>query len=258
MPLIERNGMTRRTIMAVICGILWVLLGAVAGYFLFLLGCALLVDPQKEYEKHSDFYRHVLNGVDRIAVRGAGIRLHTKGLEKIPEDTKNLLFVSNHRSNFDPIVTWYALKKWKPAFVSKASNFKIPIFGRMIRKCCFLAIDREDPRKAIVTIQKAAQLLESGEVSVGIYPEGTRSKNGQLLPFHNGVFKIAQKARAQVVVLGISGTEKVHRNFPFHRTEVYLEVLDVIDPEQVPTKGTAYLGERTRQQLQLWLEDPKR
>lgn len=233
--------------------ILWSLLGVVAACFLFLLICALLVDPKKEYEEHSDFYRRVINGVTGFGLWICRVRIHVSGEEKIPKDTKNLLFVCNHRSNFDPIVTWYALKQWKIAFISKAANFKIPFFGRMIRKCCFLPIDRDDPRKAIRTIQKAAHILEKGQVSMAVYPEGTRSKSGELLPFHNGVFKIAQKAGAQVVVLGISGTEKVHKNLPFHHTDVYLQVLDVIDGDEVTGSRTALLGERTQQKIENWL-----
>lgn len=225
---------------------LGLLLGVIGAYLLLLLVCALLVNPQKDYEKCSPLYRWLLDSATAVALRVSRVRVHVEGLEKIPQDTKKLLFVSNHRSNYDPIVTWYALKKWRLAFISKEENFHIPIFGRLIRKCGFMAIDREDPRKAIVTIQKAARLLEQGEVSVGVYPEGTRSKNCQLLPFHNGVFKIAQKAKAPVVVLAVQGTEQVHKNYPFHRTDVYVEVLDVIDGETVASSATAETGEKVR------------
>ncbi len=236
--------------------LIWALgipVGAVLVYGLFLVVCALLVNPNREYEQHSRFYRRVLNGIDRIALWGTRVRIHAEGLEKIPTDTKNILFVSNHRSNFDPIVTWRVLKKWDVAFVSKEANFKIPILGRMIRKCCFLAIDRENPRNAMLTIRKAADLLEKGQVSVGIYPEGTRSKECVLLPFHNGVFKIAQKAQASVVVLAISGTEKIHKNFPLHPTDVHLQVVDVIAAEEVTGCRTAELGDRARQKMEEYL-----
>ena len=215
-----------------------------AAYILLLVICSLFVDPQKEYENHSRFYRTLLNGATAFAVWMMRIRIHTDGLEKVPQDTKNLLFVSNHRSNFDPILTWHIFKKWQPAFVSKASNFKIPVFGRLIRKCCFMAIDRENPRNAIKTIHKASQLLQKGEVSIGIYPEGTRSKECKLLPFHNGVFKIAQKANADIVVLAVSGTEQIHKNYPFRHTDVHLDVLEVIPAETVRTTKTDAIGER--------------
>lgn len=178
------------------------------------------------------------------------IRVHVSGIEKIPKDTK-VLFVSNHRSNFDPIITWYILKKWKIAFVSKPSNFKIPFFGRIIRKCCFMPIDRENPRNAIVTINKAAKLLKKQEVSIGIYPEGTRSKNGQLLPFHNGVFKIAQKAEAAIVVLCVTGTEKISKRTPFRRTDVYLDVLEVFSAQGIKETKTEMIGTAIRRQIEI-------
>lgn len=208
----------------------------------FLGVCSLFVDPQKEYEEHSPFYRFLLNVVTAIAIKVMRIHIHVSGLEKIPEDTKKLLFVSNHRSNFDPIVTWYVLKKWQPAYISKSSNFKIPIFGRIIRKCCFLQIDRENPRNALKTILKAAAILKKGEVSMAVYPEGTRSKECILLPFHNGVFKIAQEAETPIVILCISGTENVHKNYPLRHTDVYLEVIEFLPKDIVKKSKTASLG----------------
>ena len=214
-------------------------------YFLFLGVCALLVNPEKEYEKNSLFYRFLLDSATAAAMKLLRIRVHVSGMDKIPKNTK-VLFVCNHRSNFDPIVTWYALKKWKIAFVSKPENFKVPFFGRIIRKCCFLPIDRKNPKKAIVTINKAAKLLKKQEVSVGIYPEGTRSKSCQLLPFHNGVFKIAQKAEAPIVVLCITGTQKISKRTPFQYTDVYLDVLDVFPTQGVKETKTEMIGTAVR------------
>lgn len=222
------------------------LLSLVLLYILFLAVCSLFVNPNREYENHSDFYRSLLNGATAIAIKIMRIHLVTTGLDKIPSDTKKLLFVSNHRSKFDPIVTWHILKKWKPAFISKASNFKVPIFGRIIRKCCFMAIDRENPRNAIKTINKASNLLKNEEVSVEIYPEGTRSKTCELLPFHSGVFMIAQKADADIVVLTVSGTEMVHKNYPFHHTDVHFDVLEVIPSQMVKNTRTELLGAHIR------------
>ena len=219
-------------------------------YLLFLGVCCLLVNPEKEYDKNSPFYRFLLDSATAAAMKLLRIRVLVSGMEKIPKDTK-VLFVSNHRSNFDPIVTWYALKKWKIAFVSKPSNFKIPFFGRIIRKCCFLPIDRENPRNAIVTINKAAKLLKKQEVSIGIYPEGTRSKHSQLLPFHNGVFKIAQKAEAPIVVLCVTGTEKISNRTPFRRTDVYLDVLEVFSAQAIKETKTETIGTAVRRLIEI-------
>ena len=230
--------------------ILGALLALLLLYILFLGICCLLADPSKEYEKNSPFYRFLLDSATFAAMKLLRIQVHVSGIEKIPKDTK-VLFVSNHRSNFDPIVTWYTLKKWKIAFVSKPSNFKIPFFGRIIRKCCFMPIDRENPRNAIVTINKAAKLLKKQEVSIGIYPEGTRSKNGQLLPFHNGVFKIAQKAEAPIVVLCVTGTEKISKRTPFRRTDVYLDVLEVFSAQGIKETKTEMIGTAVRRLMEI-------
>ena len=203
--------------------ILLYLLGAIAAlfllYVLFLGVCCIFINPNKEYKKDSPFYRFLLDNATAAAIKLLRIRVHITGMEKLPKGQK-VLFVSNHRSNFDPIITWYAFRKWKIAFISKPSNFKIPFFGRIIRKCCFMPIDRQNPRKAIPTINSAAKLLKKQEVSIGIYPEGTRSKSCELLPFHNGVFKIAQKAEAPIAVLSTAGTEKISKRAPFRPTDV--------------------------------------
>ena len=229
----------------IILYILGALLAVLILYFLFLGVCALLVSPDKTYEKNSPFYRFLLESATAVAIKLLRIRVHISGIEKIPKDEK-VLFVCNHRSNYDPLITWCALNKWKIAFVSKPENFKVPFFGRIIRKCCFLPIDRENPRKAIVTINKAAKLLKKQEVSVGIYPEGTRSKNCRLLPFHNGVFKIAQKAEAPIAVLSITGTEKISKRTPFQHTDVYLDVLELFPNENIKELKTEMIGMMVR------------
>ncbi len=239
---------------------MWILklLGILAAvlllYPLFLFICSLFVSSKKEYDTHSRFYRALLNGATAVALRIMRIRVHTKGVEKLPTDTKNIVFVGNHRSNFDPIISWQILKQWQPSFLSKAGNFKIPIFGKFIHRCCFLEIDRKNPRNALKTINKAAELLKKGEVSIGVYPEGTRSKSGVLLPFHNAVFKTAQKADGYLAIMAIAGTEKIHKNYPFHHTDVYFEVLKVLPPEQVKASKTDALGNYTRELLQQHLE----
>lgn len=220
---------------------------------LLLAACALLVDKNRTYSTDSTFYRFLLDQATAFAVKLLRIHVHATGLERIPEHGRFLL-VGNHRSNFDPILTWYVLKKETLAFISKPENFRIPIFGRIICKCCFLPIDREDPRNAVKTIHAAAELLKTDTVSIGVYPEGTRSKTGQLLPFHNGVFKIAQKANVPIVV-AIQGTEQIHKNIFRRRSNVQLTIADVISAEEVMASQTAELGQQVKNMLLNTLTD---
>jgi len=216
---------------------------------IFLVICALFVNPKKIYEKDNKFYRWIAESVVSIVLKVCRVKIHIRGIQKVPGDTK-VLFTGNHRSNFDPMVTWMVFAENSPAFISKESNFKIPVVGRIIRRCCFMPIDRDNPRNAIKTINLAADLLKRQEVSIGVYPEGTRSKNCELLGFHNGVFKIAQKADAPIVVLAIRGTEHIHKNAPFRKTEVYLDVAEVIPANDVNDMKTAEIGDRVRRALE--------
>ncbi len=235
-------------IIYVAVGILTAVVALCLLYILFLLICAVAVDPKKEYNSFSKFYHIVLKSVAFLIIKLSRVKIHVTGFEKVPKG-KKVLFVSNHRSNFDPIVMWHIFNNWKLAFVSKASNFGIPVVGKMARRICFLAIDRENPRNAIVTINKAAEFIRSEEASIAIYPEGTRSKECVLLPFHNGVFKIAQKADCPIVVISTVGTEKIHKQSPFRRSHVYLDVLDVIDADVVKASKTDVIGASVRQML---------
>lgn len=236
------------TILTVVLWLLGGILGLLLVWLLFLSVLALFVNPKEEPEHDSRFYRGVLKPVVWLVNFFAGVRMHVSGREKIPTDQRFLL-ICNHRSNFDPIVTFQALWEFNLAFISKEANFHIPIFGRLIRRCCFMAIDREDPRKAMKTIHRAAALLENDEVNVAVYPEGTRSKSCELLEFHSGVLKIAQKANVPVVVSAIRGTEQIARNFPWRRTDVTLDIIEVIPAQEVKSQRSTALGDYTRSRM---------
>lgn len=205
---------------------------------------SLVVSPRREYSDNSRYYRWLLHTASSAAIKLLRIKVQVSGMEKVPQGTRFLL-ISNHLSNFDPIITWQVFRDYDLAFVSKPENFKIPMFGRIIRRCCFLPIDRENPRNAIKTINEAAQRIKEDKVSFGIYPEGTRNKgDALLLPFHNGVFKIAQKAEVPIVVVSVSGTQNIHKEL-FKGCQVKLRVLDVIPTEKVKNMKSGEIGALT-------------
>lgn len=228
--------------------ILWVLLG-LAGVFLAyiftIIISALLVNMKKEYPQESKFYRFLLNSATFFATKLIRIKLHVTGMEKVPGG--RFLLVSNHRSKFDPILSWLVFGDCQLAFISKPENFKVPVFGRLIHRLCFMAIDRENPRNAVKTINRAVDLINRDVATIGVYPEGTRNYGDGLLPFHNAMFKIAQKANVPVVIITVKGTYEIQKNYPLHRSHVYIDVLDVIDAETVKKTKTAILGEKVRE-----------
>ena len=228
--------------------ILWVLLGLVGvflAYIFTIIISALLVNMKKEYPQESKFYRFLLNSATFFATKLIRIKLHVTGMEKVPGG--RFLLVSNHRSKFDPILSWLVFGDCQLAFISKPENFKVPVFGRLIHRLCFMAIDRENPRNAVKTINRAVDLINRDVATIGVYPEGTRNYGDGLLPFHNAMFKIAQKANVPVVIITVKGTYEIQKNYPLHRSHVYIDVLDVIDAETVKKTKTAILGEKVRE-----------
>ena len=210
-------------------------IGYFAGLIFVHLFIALIVgffiDTSKPVQgKVRGYFRYmVINTVDGV-LKVARVRVHVSGKELLPRDTRFML-VSNHLSRFDPMVSMVALKRTPLAFVSKPENFKIPIAGPYVHKCKFLSIDRENPRAAITTLNTCVEYIKSGELSMGIYPEGTRSLTGELGEFHDGVFKIARDTKAPIVVMTLRGTENIAKNFPFRATRVEMKIVKVIQPE---------------------------
>ena len=225
----------------ILFGILLGLLGLLIAYILLILISCLFADRHKLYDKNSRYFRFLLNSATGMAVKIIRIKLRVTGTEKLPQG--RFLFVSNHRSKFDPILSWMVFSKENLSFISKPENFKVPFYGRIIHRCCFMPIDRENPRNAIKTVKRAAKLINDDVASVAVYPEGTRNYGEGLLPFHNAMFKIAQKANVPVVVMTVKGTYQIQKNFPLHKSIVNMDILDVIPAETVKSLKTNELGD---------------
>lgn len=215
---------------------------------LFLCVLALAV-RKEDYEKASGFYRAVFYYYVKVAMFFCRLKIKTSGKEKLAAIKGDFLVVANHRSDFDPFAMLLGLNIKDLAFISKPENFRVPIFGKIVKKCLYLPIDRENAKNAIKTINKAAEFIASGAATFCVYPEGTRSKCDKMLPFHDGVFKIAQKADSAVAVVAVRGTERVRSRAPFRPTEIYLDVVDVIDSETVKTLSSHELSDRARSAL---------
>ncbi len=223
---------------------LWVLAGIggiITAYILLLLVSALFVNRKKQYEQYNKYYRFLLYSATAIGMWLLRIKFVVTGEEKMPKG--RFLMICNHRSNYDPIVTWHCFRKYQLAFISKPENFKVPIFGRMVHRCGFMPIDRENPRNAAKTLITAVNRIKSDTFSVMVYPEGTRSKGTHLLDFHAGVIKIAQKAKVPLVIMSVAGTEKIYKNTPWRKTVVYQDILEVIPYEQLAGKHTTDIGD---------------
>ncbi len=171
-----------------------------------------------------------------------GVTIQVSRSENLPTD-KAFLLVSNHLSNLDPLVTMGALYGWELPFISKPENFKIPVAGPIMRVAGFLPIDRENPRNAVATIKKASATIAERQLCMGIYPEGTRNKNGEgLLPFHNGSLKIATNAKCPIVVVTLRYEPAT---FPYRR-RAHVRVVGTLDAATVQANRTDALTEQVR------------
>lgn len=214
-------------------------------FVLFWAIISVFVPTGKPITKQSGICRLGCISVSSLACGYALVRYHLSGTEKLPKDSR-FLFVCNHRSGFDPLVTMSILKDYNISFISKPSNMRIPVLGRISYGAGFLPIDRENSRNALGTILTACRYLENGLCSIGIYPEGTRSKTKELLPFHAGSFKIAQRAHVPLVIASIRGSERALKNLFIRPTDVYLDIIEVLDAETVASMSSNQLAEHSR------------
>jgi len=150
------------------------------------------------------------NGVYRVARWWSRSLLFSSGVsadahfETEIDPDGHYIFMANHQSLFD-IPALIATLPGQTRFLAKRSLFQIPIFGWALKLGGFVTIDREDGKRAMEAFAIAAQRLASGK-SILIFPEGTRSTDGRLLPFKRGGLLLAIKSGLPIVPVGIRGT----------------------------------------------------
>jgi 1-acyl-sn-glycerol-3-phosphate acyltransferase len=137
----------------------------------------------------------------------AGVRLETGNIDKVPVG-KPLIFMGNHQSNFD-ILALYAALPVHFSWIAKEELFRIPFFGFAMRRAGYIPLDRGDGRRALKSMDEAARKIRNG-VSVIVFPEGTRTRDGNLLPFKRGGFLLAARAGVPIVPFTINGTARIN------------------------------------------------
>ena len=159
----------------------------------------------------------VIQGVFRLILKIAGVRITVEGRENIPQG-QAVMYVGNHRGYFD-ILTGYVTVPDLMGFVAKKEMLRYPLLRTWMKYVNCLFLDRKNIKEGLKTILAAIAQIKDG-VSVWIFPEGTRNENGllDLLEFHEGSMKIAEKSGCPIVPVAIKGTAEIfEEHIPFIR-----------------------------------------
>lgn len=227
--------------LAILYGILLFLALLLVFCLVFLLS-SFFVDLEKPQEKRSGFYHFMSMQFMGIAFPLLGVKVKAKGLELVPKNEPFLL-VSNHISDFDPIYFLYTMPFAKLGFISKKENYQLFFVNKAMHRLHCLPIDRENDRAAVRCILKTIEILRTSGHSMAVFPEGYESKDGKLLPFRNGVFKISQRAGVPIVVAVLRNADQVTKNLFRRSTTVEVEILGVVPHSAQQGKTTAEIGE---------------
>ncbi len=184
----------------------------------------------------------------KIQLRITGTRVRIQGLENIDPQGSYIL-VSNHQSTFDI----FALLGYLPIqfrWTAKAELFRTPFMGWAMSRIGYIPIERDSPKKAYRSMLRAAEVVRNG-VSVIIFPEGTRSPDGNLQPFKKGVFLLALKSRAPILPITIQGTSKIMRkgDWRTYPGQVRIQIDPPIETAGTPAEKEEELSQRVRSTL---------
>src|SRR5687768_4422290 len=168
---------------------------------------------------------------------------------KPPEDPRRpYVVVANHESFADILLISHL--PWEMKWLSKVELFRIPFLGWLMRLAGDIPVRRGEGRSAVEALQACRKVL-AGRVSVMIFPEGTRSTTGEMLPFKDGAFRLAVTTGVPILPLALTGTGPAlpKRGFRFGRSRAEVRVLEPVETTGLTTKDVPALREKVRAQI---------
>lgn len=141
------------------------------------------------------------------------------------------VFMANHQSDFDIFIV-LAFVPGQFRWIAKKELFRVPIFGPAMRRAGYIEIDRQHHEKAVQSIAEAARKIREGK-SVMTFPEGTRSKDGTIKPFKQGVFHLAIQSGVPITPISIIGSGSI---MPKRSLRVYPGKITMVIGKPIPVK----------------------
>ncbi len=184
----------------------------------------------------------------------SGVKVEITGAENIIKGGSQI-FISNHQGFFD-IFSITALFPIQLRWIAKKSLFDIPFIGWAMRGARYISIDRDNKRSAIRSIQHSLKVLNEG-YSVVIFPEGTRTEDGKLLPFKRGSLILINKATAPIVPITISGSYKIIKpnQMRINRGTIRIKIDKPIYTENMTKEDKSGLLEQIKGNIQKNLDE---
>ena len=175
------------------------------------------------------------------------------GRENVPKD-RAVLYVGNHNSYFDILLT-YSQCPGLTGYVAKSEMLRYPLLRDWMKRLYCVFLDRSDLRAGMQMILTCIDYIKNG-ISICIFPEGTRSKDGQMQPFHEGSLKMAAKTGCPIIPMAISNSAQIFENhMPFVRPcKVIVEYGAPVYPKELSKEDQKFLGAYTQEKIQEMLD----
>ena len=205
------------------------------------------------YAKHTERYPEMekythIRRIMNLAVRSGNIDLQVYGKENIPQEN-GFLMCGNHQGMFD-VVALVAAYEGPLAAVFKKELSNVPFLKQIIACSKSFSMDREDVRQSLTVIQAVTKELKEGR-SYLIFPEGTRSKNGnQMADFHGGSFRCATKAKATILPFVFIDSYKVLDQKGSKPVTVQLHFMEPIPYEEYKDMNTTDIATMVKMRIQ--------